>query len=139
MQSQRAGTHLTGIPNLGIETTVTSMQMVGTVVECQLVVLAVQGELSFADAVTPTSNQSGQVGLFTAHELLDAAMTLDDVTYFTVLVGYHNGTDSTSIIRDGYFVTQTVLQDVQIGFLTIDRGLKVLAFQPTQRRCFCSV
>ena len=50
-------THLTGIPHLSIETYSTAMQMVRTIIECQLVVLAIQRELTLADTVTPTSNQ----------------------------------------------------------------------------------
>ena len=57
MQGQRTRTHLTGIPNLGVETYGTTVQVVRTVVKGQLVVFAVQRELSFADAVTPTAYQ----------------------------------------------------------------------------------
>ena len=33
------------------------MQVVGTVVECQLVLFSIQGKLTFADTVAPTANQ----------------------------------------------------------------------------------
>ena len=57
MQGLRTGTHLTGIPNLGIETLEAAVQVVGTVVDGQLIILAIQGELTLADAVAPASDQ----------------------------------------------------------------------------------
>ena len=113
------------------------MQMVGTVVEGQLIVLAIQRELTLADTVTPTANQGGEIRLLTAGELFDTVVTLDHVTYFTVFVRHHDSADGTAIIRDGYFETLTVPEDVQIGLLTINGGLEVLALQTTCIRCFC--
>ena len=112
MQSQRTRTHLTCIPNFGIETYATTMQVVRTVVQCQLIFLAVQGKLTFADAVSPASNQRREIRLLSAGQLLDAAMTLNNVSYISILVWNHDSTDSTTIIRDSNFVTFAVAQDV---------------------------
>jgi hypothetical protein len=113
--------------------------MVGTVVEGQLIVLAVQRELSFADTVTPATDKRGEIRLLTTGELLDTVVTLDHVTYVTVFVWHHDSTDGTTIIRDGYFETLTVPEDVQIGLLTVNGGLEVLALQTAQIHCLCSV
>ena len=136
MQSQWAGTHLTGVPNFGVETYGTAMQVVGTVVECQLIFFTVQDELSFTDAVTPTTNECWQVLLLATRQLLDAAVSLNDVCHFAILVRNHDSTDSATVVRDSYFVTFTVLQDVKVRFLTIDSGLEVFALQTTEIRIF---
>ena len=115
------------------------MQVVRTVVECQLVLLAVQRELTFADTVAPATNQGREVGLVTAGELLDTIMTLDNVSNVTILVGHHDGHNGTTIVRDGYLIALTVTKDVQVGLLTVDRGLEVFSLQTTQIRIFCNV
>ena len=98
MQGQRAWTHLAGIPNLSIVTYLAAVKVVRSVVKCQLVLLAVQNELTFADAVSPTTYQSRQVWLIAAGKLLDVVMTLDNVSYFAILTWNHNSTNGTSIV-----------------------------------------
>ena len=139
MQSQRTRTHLTGIPYLCIETYLSAVEMVGTIVDGQLIILAIQCELTFADAVSPSSNQSRKVRFFTAGKLFYTSVSLDDITYIPVFIGNHDSYDSTTIIRHSNLVTFTVLKDVQICFLSIDRGLEIFTIQTTQIRVFSRV
>ena len=74
------------------------MKVVGTVVESQLVFFAIKRKLSLADTVAPSANKGREVGLVTAGELLNAVMSLNDVSYFAILIGDHNCTNGTSII-----------------------------------------
>ena len=74
------------------------MQVVGTIVQGQLVVLAVQRELTFADAVAPTANQGGEERFLPTHQLFNVGMALNNVTYFAVLVRYHDGHNGSSIV-----------------------------------------
>ena len=74
------------------------MQVVRSIVKSQLILLAVQNELAFADTVTPTSDQCRQIRLVSAGQLLNAVVTLDNVSYFTILAGNHNSTNGTAIV-----------------------------------------
>ena len=115
------------------------MQVVRTVVQSKLIVLTVQRELTLADAVAPTANQCREVRLVAAGELLDAVVTLNNVCYFAIFIGNHDSTYCATIIRDSYFITLTVLQNVKIRLFSIHRGLEILAVQTTQIRCFVCV
>ena len=137
MQSQRARTHLTCFPYFGIEAFLTTVQMVRTVVECQLVFLTVQCELSLTDTVTPATNQCREVRLIAAGQLLNTIVTLNDVSNVTILIGNHDSHNGTTIVRDGYLIAFTVTEDVQVGLLTVDSGLEVFSLQTTQIRIFC--
>lgn len=70
---------------------------------------------------------------------MDIVVTLNHVSNVTVFVWYHDGTNGATVICDGYFVSLAVTEDVKIGFLTVDCGLKVLSLQTTQIHIFCCV
>ena len=57
VQGKSSRPHLAGIPNTGVESRRTTMQMVDAIVNGRLILLAVQCELSFADAVAPAANK----------------------------------------------------------------------------------
>ena len=139
VQRQGARAHLTSVPYLGIKAHATAMQVVRTVVGSQLILFAVQLKLSFSDTVAPATNQCRQVRLLSAGELLDAAMTLNDVCYVAVFIRNHDSNNSAAIVRDCHFKTLTVLQDVKVCLLTINSCLEILAIQSTQILCFCFV
>ena len=112
------------------------MQVVWAVIECQLIVFAVQRKLTFANTIAPTSNQCRKIGLLATHQLFNATMSLDNICYFTVFVWHHDGTDSTTVVTYCYLVALAVLQDVEIRLLTIHCGLEILTIQTAQIRCF---
>ena len=107
------------------------MQVVGSIIECQLILLAIQRKLSLADAVAPTTYQCRKVGLLSAGQLFNTIVTLNNVSNVSVFVGHHNGDDSSTIVGDCYFIAFTVTENVQIGFLTFDGGLEVFSLQTT--------
>ena len=113
--------------------------MVRTIVDCQLIILAVQSELAFADTVSPTSDKGREIRLVTTCELLDTVVSLNNVSYIAILVWHHDSADGATVVTDCYFVTLAISKDVQVGFLTIDSGLEVLPLQTTQIRCFCCI
>ena len=39
-------------------------------------------------------------------------MALNDVGHVTVLVGNHDGNNGATVVGNGYFIAQTILQDV---------------------------
>ena len=88
------------------------MQVVGTIIEGELVVLAVERELTLADAVAIASDKGGAIDLVGFHKSLNAVEALDDVSYLALPVGHHDGTDGAAIVGDCHFVTFTVAQNV---------------------------
>ena len=86
--------------------------MVRTIVERQLVLLAVKGELTLADTVTITSDESGAINLVGFNKSLNAVEALDNIGYIAILVGNHDCADSAAIIGDCHFVTFAVTQNV---------------------------
>ena len=112
VQRQRTWAHLSCIPHAHIVTLVTSVQVVGAIVSSQLIFLAVEGEASFADTVAISSDKSGAIGLVGLNERLDVVETLDNVGHVAVLVGHHDGTDSSTVVGNGHFVSFTILQYV---------------------------
>ena len=112
MQGQRAGTHLTCIPDACVESRGASVQGVGAVVDGELVFLLVQGKGTFSDAVAVAADQGGEEGLGAVDDTLDIGVTLDDVGYVAVLVGHHDGHDGTAVIGDGHFISLSVSQYV---------------------------
>ena len=128
--------HLKGFPNLGIPAFQTTMQGVGTIVDGELILLAVQLELAAADAVAIATDERREIRLGAVDDSFDGVVSLDDVGIVAVAVGNHNGYEGASVIGDGNFIAQTVFQNVKIGLFAVDSGLEVFALQTTEIRCF---
>ena len=134
---QRLVVHLAGVPYLGVEAFLAAVQTVGAVVDGQLVLLAMQLEPAFADAVAVAAHQRREVGLGALYYVLDVVVALYHVGVVAVAVGHHDGYDSTAIVGDSHFITLLIFKDVQIRFFAIDCGLKVFSLQTADVFCFC--
>ena len=88
------------------------MQGVGAVVDSQLIVFAVQNELSLGNAVAVAADKGRAVRLWGVDDILNVVVTLNDVGYLTVFVGYHDCYNGTAIVGNCDFKAFAVLQDV---------------------------
>ena len=131
--------HLIGIPYLFIKAYVASVQVVRTVVCCQLIILAMQMELAFADAVAITAYQCRQIWLRRVDDILNVVMSLYDVGYLAIFIRNHNSYDGTTIISHRHLVTGSILKNIEVCFLTLDSGLEVFSLQATKVLCFFCV
>ena len=103
-QHERLVVHLQGFPNLLVETMLTAVQAVGTVVDGQHVLLAVQLESSLADAVAVAADERGKIGLRRIDHILNVVVALDHVGSDTVFVRYHDGDNCATVVGDGHFI-----------------------------------
>ena len=101
------------------------MEVVGAVVNGELVFLAIEGKLTVLDAVTVAADKCAEEGLGRCYYLVDRVVTLYYIALFAVAVGHHDGEQCTAIVGECYLVTQLVGEDVQIGLLSVDIFLKV--------------
>lgn len=124
-------TYLLSIPHAGMETCGATMQMVGAIVDSQVVLLAIELELAAAYTVTITSHKSGEEGLGAVQTVVDTVMPLDDVGHLAVTVGYHNGHDGTAIIGDSYLAAICIGEEKEIDLLALYFLLEVGAFEAT--------
>ena len=106
---KRLVVHLTGIPHAGVPAALAAMQAVGTVVDGQLVFLAVELELTFGNAVAVAADERREVGFGRVDDILNIVVSLNDIGQSALAVGYHNGNDGASVIGYGDFVANTVL------------------------------
>ena len=129
--------YLHGIPNMGVETCRTAMEMVVSIVDSQLVLFAVEGELAVLDAVAEASDENTEERLGRVDDILDVVMSLNHVGMLAVLVGNHDCHDGTTIVGDSYFITLVVFQNEKVGLLSIYGSLKICSFQTTDIFWFC--
>ena len=128
---------LFGIPYAGVETRGSSVEVVGTVVDGEIVVFyAVQRELSLADSVAVAADERREEWFGTFDDALDAVVPLNDVSELAISVWNHNGHEGTSIVRNRHFMTLFVDKREQISLLALDSGLKIFAFQPRKSAYF---
>ena len=77
--------------------------MVRTVVDCKIVLFAVDCELSFADAVAVATYKSAEEWFRAVQEIVDAVVSLDYIGKIAVLVGNHEAAYCTAVICDCNF------------------------------------
>ena len=128
--------HLQGFPHLGVEAFLAAVERVGTIVDRQIVFLAVQLELTLANAVAVASDEGGEIGFRAVYHALDGVVTLNHIAHVAVFVGHHDGDQCSAIVGDGHFVTQAVLQDVEIRLFSVYCGLEIFFSQATNVFCF---
>ena len=76
------------------------MQVVGTIVGGELILLSVQLELTLGDAVAETTDEGGEERLRRVDHIVDVVVALNDIGHFPVLVGHHDGNDGASVVGD---------------------------------------
>ena len=107
---------LIGLPDAVVEGDgATAMQAVGTVVDGELVVLAVNRELAFGDAIAVATDEGSEVAAFCAVLLVvsDVVMSEADIGHVAVLVGDHDADDASSEVREAHFHAFSVGEDVE--------------------------
>ena len=72
--------------------------MVRTVVYCKIVVLAIEYEFSFCNAVGIASHQRAEERLGAVYYIVYIVMTLYDVCQASVFVGHHYGYNCAAIV-----------------------------------------
>lgn len=121
--------NLLGVPYAGVEAGGAAVKVVGTIVDGEVVVLAVELEGTAADAVTITSHERGEEGLGGSDAVGNAVVALNDVGHIALTIGYHNGHDATAIIRDGYLAAICISQEEEVNLFSIYNLLEVSALQ----------
>ena len=111
------------------------MQAVRTIIDRQLILLAMQLEASLANAVAVSSDKCREIRLWRIYYIVDIVVTLNNVGSITISIRNHNSNQSASIVRDSHFITFTVSQDVEVGFFTGYCRLKVGSLQSTDVFC----
>ena len=124
---------LLSIPYAGVEACGTAVQVVGAVVDGQVVLLAVEGELAVADAVALATYEGGEEGLGRAHAVVNVVVSLNHVGIVAVAVGHHNSYECAAIVGDGHFHTVFVGQEEEVGGFTIDFFLEIFTLQSAER------
>ena len=87
------------------------MEVVGAVVDCKAVLLAVNCELALAYAVAVAAYQCAEEWLGAVQEVIDAVVSLDDIGVVAVLVGNHDAAYCASVVCYCHFATSLVLED----------------------------
>jgi len=118
-------TCLVSVPNLSVETSRTSVKSVLAVVYNKAVLLAVELELTVTDTVTETTDKSREVRLIALEVLIYVIKSLNDIGNLAILVRNHDCYDSTTIVRNCYFVAFAILKNVEICLLSVDLSLEV--------------
>jgi hypothetical protein len=119
------GSEHLSIPNTGMIASGATVEVVRTIVDSQLILLAIEGELTMLDAVAITTDECAQEGFGRCYNLVDRVVTLHYVAQLAVAVGHHDGEQCTAIVCESYLITQLVGEDVEVRFLTIDIFLKI--------------
>jgi hypothetical protein len=105
--------------------------MVGAVVYRKLVLLSVDRELAFADAVTVTSHKGAEERLgIVVDVIFNAVVCLNYISVIAITVGYHDTKDCASVVGDGDFTTFVVLENVKSGFFTFYALFEIGGFEP---------
>ena len=99
-----------------------AVQVVGAVVDGEVVFLAVQREVAFTNAVAVTAYEGGEEGLGRIDAVVDVVVSLNDVSHLTFAVGHH----------DGYLHAVGIGKEEEVRLLTIDNLLEVFLFQSTE-------
>ena len=110
------------------------MQVVGTVVDCEVIFLTVHRETTFTDAVAIPADKSTQKRFGRMNAAVYVVVPLDDIGHMAVAVGHHDCHEGTTVVGDGYFHSVTVCQDKQIRFPAVYLFLEVFSFQSAKGR-----
>ena len=101
------------------------MEMIGPVVDGQMILLAVEREAPLAYAVAIAPHQSAQKGFWTRHDPLYIVMSLYNIGKVPVSVGHHNRYKGTSVVSNRYFAALAVTQDEEVRPLPLYLLLEV--------------
>ena len=113
------------VPYSGMEAGGAAVQVVGTIVDGQLILLAVEVELALGNAVAVAADEGAEERLGAVDQAVDVVVALDDVGYVAVAVGHHNRNDGTTIVGDAYLIAGGILEDVETNLLAGNYLLKI--------------
>ena len=115
------------------------MKAVRAVVDGKVVFLSVELEMAAANAIALSSDKSRQIRLGRVYYVLDVVVSLYYVGAISVLVRHHDSYDSATIVSNSNLIALIVSQDIEIGLLTTNSGLKISLFQTTNVFSFGNV
>ena len=104
---------LLSIPNSCVEACRATVQVVRTVVDCEVILLAVDSELTLAYSVAVTAYKCAQEWLRAVELVVDTVVSLNYIGIVAVLVRNHDATYRATIVCDCYFVALLVLENEQ--------------------------
>ena len=108
-QHERLLINLFSIPDAGMETSGASVQVVGTIVDGQVILLAVEVELALGDTVAVAADEGTEERLGAVDDAVNVVVTLDNVGNVAIAVGYHNRNNGTAIVGDAYLIAGSIL------------------------------
>ena len=106
----------------------TTVQTIGTIVHRNLIINAINRELTFIDTIAITTDQSTEVaGIIQIR--LNIIETQHDVGKLAILIGRCDRNDTSTIINHGNFYPIRILQNIQIVLFTVDFRLEISSVQ----------
>ena len=96
-------------------------------------------EIAAANAIAISSDKSRQIRLGRVYYVLNVVVSLYYVGAISVLVWYHDSYDSATIVSNSNLIALIVSQDIEIGLLITNSGLKISLFQTTNVFSFGNV
>ena len=102
-----------------------AVQVVGSIVHGQCILLSVEGKLAVLDTVAIAADERAQEGFGRCDYLVDRVVALNHVAQLAIAVGHHDGEQCATVVGEGYLVAQFVGKDEEVGLFTIDIFLKV--------------
>ena len=103
--------NLLGVPYSCVETGRTAVEVVGTVVDGEVVLFSVNCELALAYAVAVTAYKCAEEWLGAVQKVVYAVVSLNYVRIVAVLVRNHDAAYCASVVCDCNFATCFVLQN----------------------------
>ena len=105
------------VPYSCVESCRAAMKVVRTVVDCKIVLLAVDCELAFTYSVAVASYQCAEERFGAIQEVVDAVMSLYYIGVVAVLVGNHDAANRSTVVCYCNFAAFLVLENEKSGFL----------------------
>ena len=110
------------------------MEVIGAVVDGEVVDFAIEVKLSMADTIAIAPHQSREEGFGRVDTIVNVVVSLNDIGQVALTVGYHNGYDSAAIICDCHFVAIRIAQEEEIHLLSTNFLLEIGCFKSAD--CF---
>ena len=101
------------------------MEVIGSVVDRKVILLAIELELTTANAVAVAAHQGRKERFGGIDAVVDIVVSLNHVGQFATAVRHHDSDNRAAIVGDSYFVTFDIAKQKQVYFFSADLLLKV--------------
>ena len=116
-----------------METCGTAMKVVRTVVDCEMILLAIECELTLTNAVAIATYKRREEGFGRRDAIFNIIMSLNNIRINAILIRHHDCHERTTIVRYRNFHTISIGKHEEVNFLTINDFLKVFLFKSAKR------